>query len=276
MDIRKALEGYTTLGIPLNHQGVLYYYNDDGLICCKCGDNTLERVSILEGTELIDTDGFKHCMNLVEVYLPKSLHTLCASAFCECLKLEKVTCTGVLKLISAQAFKGDTALKSIDLCGDVLAIGASAFIHCTSLETVNITGTLSAIGSRAFWDTSLRTIRLAEGLDIIGRAAFGETKLRELVLPSTVRMLGDDCFNFSTLETLYLSKKLQGFGILSLSGPFPLKTMHIPKGTSIHTLFKIVEAVQYGGKKLVVHSRLLYFLLRMVRLPYLPIVADFT
>lgn len=277
MDIRKTLNGYKLMGIPLILQGILYYFNSTDNVCCKCIDKSIEAANILDGTEIIEVRGFERCDNLAQVNLPKSVHIIAERAFRGCGKLQKVTCDGILKHISIMAFEDDVKLQTINLNGDNLVIDPYAFTGCNALTKVSITGTLSLIRTNAFYDSGLRDIELAEGLKVISSQAFGDTQLLELALPTTVETLESYCFDFCTLKTLFLSSQLKHIAFEAFHGTLRLKTIHVPKGMPISTLPQLLRALPCGTKiELVVHSRLLYLLLRVRHLDNVTVVADYT
>lgn len=55
--------------------------------CCFSASNTLHNVTIEEGTEYIEARAFADCLNLNEIRIPASVHTIAENAFERCPRL---------------------------------------------------------------------------------------------------------------------------------------------------------------------------------------------
>lgn len=89
--MKTLLELRTNLGIeePYVKDG-LEYYLQQGMVYCKCVDESIIRVNILEGTDVISNSGFWGLSRLREITLPSTLKRLSTFTCMYCPKLERI------------------------------------------------------------------------------------------------------------------------------------------------------------------------------------------
>lgn len=137
------------------------------------GCNTLKKVHLQKGLQLIDGGAFKNCIALEEiefpesiekigteafafsglkkVKLPKKLQTLECYAFYSCPALEEVHLTGdIQNWLFDRQFAENPALTTVILDEGVTQIGPYSFISCTALESVTFPRSLTNLGVSAF------------------------------------------------------------------------------------------------------------------------------
>ena len=91
--LRFQLELRDKLGIaePMIVEGIRYFI-EDSKVCCKCGDRSITKANILEGTEIIRYSAFSCCVNLTTVNIPNSVTEVGNGAFYNCTNLKYVYC----------------------------------------------------------------------------------------------------------------------------------------------------------------------------------------
>ena len=138
------------------------------------GDNTITKVIIPEGVEIIEAYAFANLTALEEVVLPSTLESIEYGAFVGCTNLKKVTFSSKnnLKIINQAAFKecglegkldlssacvisnyafaGNKKLEAVVTSDSLLSIGEYAFAGCEKLKDVTITASKVKYGPYAF------------------------------------------------------------------------------------------------------------------------------
>ena len=102
---------------------------------------------------------FQACSTLINIILPKNIHTIGDYAFANCSTLESIILPNNLLKINDDTFLDCKKLTNITIPNNVTSIGAAAFMGCTSLTKINIPDKVTLLYSSAFWGcTSLKEI----------------------------------------------------------------------------------------------------------------------
>jgi len=98
--------------------------------------DTLEKIVLPEGLQVIDNNVFCGCRLLKNIELPHSLQVIGNFAFQNCISLEGVDLPKSLVSIGDSAFKGCSNIKRAHLPTGTTFSGWEAFWHCDKLEDV--------------------------------------------------------------------------------------------------------------------------------------------
>lgn len=148
------------------------------------GDNTITKVVIPEGVEVIGAYAFANLTALEEVVLPSTLTKIQNGAFEGCTSLRTVSFgtydannnlvagPNNLQFINNDAFYGCTSLENFSFGSRMVAIGDDAFAY-TGLISVTLPATAQSIGAAAFYACeNLRTLTINAELVKLGTEAF--------------------------------------------------------------------------------------------------------
>ncbi len=193
------------------------------------GENTITKVIVPEGVEVIDRYAFAGLTALKEVVLPSTLYKLQVGAFRGCTSLTTITFSGAnnLQFINADCFKdctnlnnikfdsiigiGDGAfenagLMQVDLPKSAQSIAANAFLNNTSMTTLNLQADLIKLGANAFENCN-RLESIVINANVIPDGAFEEcTNLKNVTIGKDVQVIGQNAFrhtavsNFNVVE----------------------------------------------------------------------------
>lgn len=142
---------------------------------CKYVDNILLTsennespiIHIKAGTRLIGAQAFKNRKDIEEVYIPKSVETICAEAFFQCSNLRKVDFEDGIKLREIHYF---------------------TFVGCVKMENIDLPNSLTAIYAYSFGDCSFTKIKIPENVEYLDSFAIRECySLKEIELPERLR-----------------------------------------------------------------------------------------
>ncbi|MBR2257094.1 MAG: leucine-rich repeat protein [Blautia sp.] len=153
------------------------------------GNESLEKVTVANGTIYIGNCAFEGCVNLTEAVLPDTLEAMGYRAFYECKKLKKLDLSGsLLTRLEDTLFYGDESLEEVRLPQTVDRIGYQAFEGCISLKSVTVPTALAEIDGRAFMGCeSLEEMHFPAGFTRIGFDAFtGCVNLTAVTVPDTL------------------------------------------------------------------------------------------
>ncbi len=226
----------------LEYPGTVKVISNNGV------DETLEEITLNEGTEVIYNEAFDECSNIQSVHLPSTIKEIGKWAFDHCTSLSKINFHSGIQYIgygafhntaiteldlsvlsdscviesgsggfrSLAAFGGCTELKSVKFRATEKAIPESMFYGCSALENVEIPNTVTEIGSDAFSHcTSLTQIILPTSLKTIGWGAFEKTGLKEVVIPYGATEISSDAFSKTdSLQSLYIPDTVKKMGYI--------------------------------------------------------------
>ncbi len=195
-----------------------------GRYCFKV-DTALVRVRLNDGLVSIGPEAFNGCTGLVSVanFLPDTVASVGASAFCDCRALEGDCTAAGLSSLGSRAFKNCFALASFDCSASPLeSIDIYAFFDDKNLVSVALPDTLVFIGGGAFSGCkALRTVTpmLPPKLETLGSdndPAWGKSAPLEgrVFSPYTLERVGNRAFHSSSVETFEAAKKgLKSIGL---------------------------------------------------------------
>ncbi len=184
----------------------------------------LTSVTIPNTVTTIYGNAFSGCTSLREIYFPKTLEYLGASAFYKTPWLDAqpngvvyastalYTYKGTMPqntsiviqdgttCIAESAFSKCTNLNSVQIPNTVKTICTSAFNSCSALANVNIPSSVKLVGDNVFNRcSSLPSITLPNTLPYISYGMFaGCTSLTSITIPNSVKFIGQSSFHQCT------------------------------------------------------------------------------
>lgn len=157
-------------------------------------------VTIPESVTSIGHAAFWQCSGLTDIIIPSSVTEIGDDAFSECTNLTNVTLPDGLTSIGEGVFLSCTNLKNIIIPNKVTSIEERTFIDCKELVSVVIPNSVKSIGTEAFNGCSaLKSIVLPEGMTLIKKWTFADcSSLVDVTLPSTMTTLEYGAFENCT------------------------------------------------------------------------------
>lgn len=151
------------------------------------GDNTITKVIIPEGVEVIGPYAFAGLTALQEVVLPSTLESIEYGAFYGCTSLKKVTGIEHVKLINKDAFFDCNITGTLSL-DNARAVGDFAFANNKNIKEIIFPETLQSIGEYAFYgNTKLESVTVKAEKVKYGPYVFAEcTSLTEIEINTGV------------------------------------------------------------------------------------------
>lgn len=177
------------------------------------GQKELNSVVIPNTVEIISTQAFSWCTNLLEVTIPNSVRIIEKMAFEYCMNLTKIAVPSAVTKIEYGTFNNCYALKDITMGDNITEIGAYAFGDCKSLEHFTIPSSVKEIQSKTFSDCTKLKISIPSGITKISEFAFYHcTSLQKVcIIPHSVKEIGRGAFwscNLQEVEILSEDIKL--------------------------------------------------------------------
>jgi hypothetical protein len=125
----------------------------------------VEKLTIPEGVEIIETYAIAYCENLESVSIPSSVRKIETRAFEGCENLRRINLPEGLKEIEPFTFFLCEELREVKIPEGVEKIGEGAFYSCSSLKKIVIPQSVREIGTDAFKECDgLRQITLPKHL----------------------------------------------------------------------------------------------------------------
>lgn len=157
-------------------------------------------VTIPESVTSIGHAAFWQCSGLTDIIIPSSVTEIGDDAFSKCTNLTNVTLPDGLTFIGEGVFYGCTNLKNIIIPNKVTSIEERTFSHCKGLVSVVIPNSVKSIEYEAFNGCSaLKSIVLPEGMTLIKKWTFADcSSLVDVTLPSTMTTLEYGAFENCT------------------------------------------------------------------------------
>jgi len=166
--------------------------------------NKLKTVIIDNGVEQISY-AFYECINLENVYLPKTLKVLGTSIFDKCSRLKSIAFPNTLTDIKRNAFGHCESLTNIELPSSILNIEDSAFGRCNNLESAIIHGKITILNKYTFqYDNKLKKVILPDTILTISGGAFQFcNSIEEIYIPKSVKFIEQNALQCASLVKVY-------------------------------------------------------------------------
>lgn len=185
--------------------------NDTVLLSQYTGNNEDVVVPECLKIDVIDSNSFSNCENIVSVSLPKSVTVINSKAFSGNEYIETIIGGTNVQIIYEEAFKDCTQLKCIDSLDSIITIGEYAFSN-TGIEKLSLPNTYLAGDEGAFYNCSkLKEIEL-NGLSDILPANFLNSceNLERCVLTYSISEIAENAFaDCSKLMQVYLPDSVE-------------------------------------------------------------------
>lgn len=165
------------------------------------------RVTIAEGTTVIEEYAFQKRPGIVSVTIPESVTSIGHAAFWQCSGLTDIIIPSSVTEIGDDAFSKCTNLTNVTLPDGLTFIGEGVFFSCTKLSEINIPKKITAINNATFSGcVSLRNMIIPDNIQSIGGRAFFSCKgLVSVVIPNSVKSIEYEAFNgCSALKSIVL------------------------------------------------------------------------
>lgn len=158
------------------------------------------RVTIAEGTTVIEEYAFQKRPGIVSVTIPESVTSIGHAAFWQCSGLTDIIIPSSVTEIGDDAFSKCTNLTNVTLPDGLTFIGEGVFYCCKGLVSVVIPNSVKSIEYEAFNGCSaLKSIVLPEGMTLIKKWTFADcSSLVDVTLPSTMTTLEYGAFENCT------------------------------------------------------------------------------
>lgn len=156
-------ELFTEWYVPENHPDIRWYF---------AGCDSLQKVVMHDGVNIVGTDALFGCHNLRELNLGNSITQIDDWAFCDCLSLVEVTIPDSVVGIRCCAFRGCLALESVTIGDGTTEIADGAFESCTSMSVLNLGSSVEIIGHNVFLSSNISEVVIPESIESIGCRAF--------------------------------------------------------------------------------------------------------
>lgn len=140
-------------------------YVDNILLTSENNESSIIRIKA--GTRLIGAQAFRNRKDIEEVYIPKSVETICSEAFFQCSNLRKVDFEYGIKLREIHYF---------------------TFVGCVKMENIDLPNSLTAIYAYSFGDCAFTKIKIPENVEYLDSFAIRECySLKEIELPERLK-----------------------------------------------------------------------------------------
>lgn len=151
------------------------------------------------GVQTLGAYSFRNT-GVTTVYIPSSLTSYGAGAFCACTSLNKFTCSSNNSYFSADATTGWLYNKNYTT---LYQVGGGNYGFSNQFNTACTT-----IYAAAFWgNTKYVNVTLPYGIKTIGNDAFYNSAVSTLLIPGSVTSFGIYCLrNMTALKDLYINK----------------------------------------------------------------------
>ena len=197
--------------------------------------NTIQKIAFPNSLEIIYTNAFLECENLVSVFLPENIKKIEDSSFSRCFRLKNINFPSKLQSIGIGAFFMCISLKSdISLPNTLKNIGKYAFGHCNSIQNVIIPYNIKEIFTHTFYACkNLASLTIKNGLTTIGDNCFALCQnLSDITLPNSLEYIGSyafsECSTLSTINMPYVKNVgINIFGIKYFTYSTKLSTIFI-------------------------------------------------
>lgn len=213
------------------------------------------RVTIAEGTTVIEEYAFQKRPGIVSVTIPESVTSIGHAAFWQCSGLTDIIIPSSVTEIGDDAFSKCTNLTNVTLPDGLTFIGEGVFYFCKGLVSVVIPNSVKSIEYEAFNGCSaLKSIVLPEGMTLIKKWTFyfcsslvdvtlpstmttleygafeNCTSLRSVTIPNSVNTVDAPFYGCSSLSDIKVPDYLYETSIFSGTG---ITDITVPEGTTV-------------------------------------------
>ena len=167
------------------------------------------RVTIAEGTTVIEEYAFQKRPGIVSVTIPESVTSIGHAAFWQCSGLTDIIIPSSVTEIGDDAFSECTNLTNVTLPDGLTSIGEGVFADCSSLVDVTLPSTMTTLEYGAFENcTSLRSVTIPNSVNTVDAPFYGCSSLSDIKVP----------------DYLYETSIFSGTGITDIT---------VPEGTTV-------------------------------------------
>lgn len=186
------------------------------------------RVTIAEGTTVIEEYAFQKRPGIVSVTIPESVTSIGHAAFWQCSGLTDIIIPSSVTEIGDDAFSECTNLTNVTLPDGLTSIGEGVFSACTSLRSVTIPNSVNTVDAPFYGCSSLSDIKVPDYL--YETSIFSGTGITDITVPEGTTVVGSfaDCTKLVSITFPEGIKALTDF-----SGCSSLRAIDIPDGVSV-------------------------------------------
>lgn len=190
------------------------------------------RVTIAEGTTVIEEYAFQKRPGIVSVTIPESVTSIGHAAFWQCSGLTDIIIPSSVTEIGDDAFSKCTNLTNVTLPDGLTFIGEGVFNGCSHL-TMTIPETVTSIGSQAFRNNADLSIAMSGNL--LDNALFSDCENLRITLSNGSTFIKESALiNCSGLIEIHIPNSVSSIGAHAFTLGTNLKNIIIPnKVTSI-------------------------------------------
>ncbi len=203
----------------------------------------IQSYRIPSGTQVICSDAFLFCDNLISIYLSDSVTTIGKYAFSLCGNLTSISIPESVIHIEDKAFSGCSKLESINVnmynkvydsrenCNAIIHTASNTLV--VGCKNTIITDSVTHIGEDAFLDSDLTNIRIPNSVTHIGYNAFYScNRLTSICIPDSVIHIEDNAFQYCTrLRSISIPNSITFIGNGVFDGCENLTSIIIPNGS---------------------------------------------
>lgn len=218
--------------------GLKDIYVDNGNIHYSTIDGVLFDASV---TTLIKYPPQKIAKQYV---VPKSVTTICRSAFGSCDYIECIEIPYGVKIIEDFVFARCKSLLKVDIPESIVKIGSCAFEGCISLREIELPNCIANIDNWAFrYCSSLLSIDIPNSLYEINSSVFeGCISLKELDIPNSIRKIGAFAFkDCKSLSCIILPDSITDINWGAFQGCTSLEKIVLPPNLSVISRYLFMD-----------------------------------
>lgn len=194
------------------------------------------RVTIAEGTTVIEEYAFQKRPGIVSVTIPESVTSIGHAAFWQCSGLTDIIIPSSVTEIGDDAFSKCTNLTNVTLPDGLTFIGEGVFNGCTKLSEINIPKKITAINNATFSGcVSLRNMIIPDNIQSIGGRAFEYcSHLKNIIIPNKVTSIEERTFyECKGLVSVVIPNSVKSIEYEAFNGCSALKSIVLPEGMTL-------------------------------------------
>ena len=190
------------------------------------------RVTIAEGTTVIEEYAFQKRPGIVSVTIPESVTSIGHAAFWQCSGLTDIIIPSSVTEIGDDAFSECTNLTNVTLPDGLTSIGEGVFIFSSALKSIVLPEGMTLIKKWTFADcSSLVDVTLPSTMTTLEYGAFENcTSLRSVTIPNSVNTVDAPFYGCSSLSDIKVPDYLYETSIFSGTG---ITDITVPEGTTV-------------------------------------------